>query len=63
MTYEWCSSSNGTYRLQYCEDLGSANWTDVLPDVQAAGPTATATNTIGSATEQRFYRVFLLPRP
>ena len=61
VTVKWCCSSNRTYRLQYCEDLGSTNWTDVLPDVQAAGPTATATTTIGSAMAPRFYRVFQMP--
>jgi hypothetical protein len=61
VTVKWCCSSNGTYRLQYREDLANTNWTDVLPDVQAAGPTATATNAFGSAMAQRFYRVLLMP--
>jgi hypothetical protein len=61
VTVKWCCLSNCTYRLQFCEDLRSTNWTDVLPDVQAAGPTAMATNTIGSAATQRFYRVLLMP--
>jgi hypothetical protein len=58
---KWCCVSNCTYRLQYNEDLRGASWSDVLPDVQAHGSTATATNTIGSVTAQRFYRVLLVP--
>ena len=45
---KWCCVSNCTYRLQYNEDLRGTSWSDVLPDVQAHGSTATATNTIGS---------------
>jgi len=62
VTVAWCCLSNCTYRLQYSGDLGGANWTDVLPDVQAAGPIATATNAVGAST-RRFYRVLLMPLP
>ena len=60
VTVNWCCVSNCTYRLQYNEDLGSSNWIDVLPVVQATGFTATASNVIGNAS-QRFYRVLLIP--
>jgi hypothetical protein len=62
VTMIWSSVSNGIYRLQYNGDLGGTNWTDVLPDVQAAGSAVTATNNIGGST-QRFYRVLVVPLP
>jgi hypothetical protein len=62
VTVTWSSVFNQTYRLQYIEDLSATNWVDVMPDVQATGPIATATNIIGAST-QRFYRVLLMPLP
>jgi hypothetical protein len=61
-TITWSAVSNQTYRLQYNEDIGLATWTDVLPDILASGPGATATNAVGVST-QRFYRVRLIPLP
>lgn len=60
VTVTWCCRTNCAYRLQYSENLGGANWTDVAPDVQAVGATAAATNVVGGST-QRFYRVLLMP--
>jgi len=40
--------------------LGSSNWTDLVPDVQATANTASATDDTGGAI-QRFYRVLRLP--
>jgi len=51
--------SGRTYRLQFADGLQSATWTDVLPDVLAAGPTVTITNTLGNFP-QRFYRVLVV---
>jgi hypothetical protein len=62
VTVTWCCLSNCNYRLQYSGDLGGNQWTDVVPDVQATGPTAKATNAVGPST-QRFYRVLLMPLP
>ena len=59
-TVTWCCASNCNYRLQYIEDLSATNWVNVAPDVRAAGPTATATDTIGFSP-RRFYRVLLVP--
>jgi hypothetical protein len=56
----WSSVAGQLYRLQYKDGPGGTNWQDALPDILAAGPTATATNALGSAT-QRFYRVILAP--
>jgi hypothetical protein len=61
-TVTWSSVLHGIYRLQYCENLCGTNWTDVAPDVQAVGPTVTATNAVGSSTQQ-FYRIFVVPLP
>jgi hypothetical protein len=59
-TLTWSSLPGRTYRLQYTEDLTSANWTDLWPDTVAAGTNASATNETGAST-QRFYRVILRP--
>ena len=56
----WNAVSNKSYRVQFTEDLGSTNWSDMLPDLLATGPTAKASDPIGSSP-QRFYRVILIP--
>jgi hypothetical protein len=56
----WDSAVGSTYRLQYKLNFGQANWTDLLPDVTAAGCAMTTTNAIGSSPA-RFFRVLLLP--
>jgi hypothetical protein len=61
-TITWSSVSNGIYRLQCIGDLGGTNWTDITPDVQAAGPTATTTNSTGNVVQQ-FYRIMVVPSP
>jgi hypothetical protein len=55
----WTAIASHTYRLQYQENLIDTNWHDVLPDVFATGPTASATNSSGNAI-QRFYRVLFV---
>jgi hypothetical protein len=61
-TVTWSSVSNGIYRLQCVGGLSDANWTDILPDVQATGPAAGATNSTGNAVQQ-FYRIMVVPPP
>ena len=56
----WSSLAAHNYRLQYKNSFSDSNWTDVVPDVQAAGVTVSVTNAAGSSP-QRFYRVRLLP--
>jgi hypothetical protein len=56
----WDSAVGSTYRLQYKVNLGQTNWTDLPPQVTAAGTTMTTTNAIGSFPA-RFFRVLLLP--
>jgi hypothetical protein len=60
VTLIWSSVNGRNYRLQYCDDLTSTNWTDIAPEVTASGTTASLTTPMGEST-QRFYRVFLLP--
>ncbi|MFZ0828469.1 MAG: hypothetical protein WAO02_13700, partial [Verrucomicrobiia bacterium] len=62
VTVTWSSVSHGVYRLQSNQTLTSTNWTDVAPDVQAVGPTATATNVVGGSTQQ-FFRIMVVPLP
>jgi hypothetical protein len=56
----WSAASNSTYRVQYKNNLSSANWIDLTPDVTATGSTASYTDHPG-AVSQRYYRVVLLP--
>jgi hypothetical protein len=60
VTLTWSAASGAVYRVQYAPDLGPGNWSNLLPDVQAAGPTASATDDTGGAF-RRFYQVMLLP--
>jgi hypothetical protein len=61
VTLEWTSVPGETYRVQYKADLDDPAWTDLTPDVTAAGTTASTTDSVGAAT-QRFYRVsFVCP--
>jgi len=55
----WSSVANRSYRVQSSSDPTGTNWTDVLPDVPASGPTTSQTNAIGNVSWQ-FYRVILL---
>jgi hypothetical protein len=59
-TITWTAATNRMYRLQYTETLTNMHWNDVPPDIQATNSTASATNSVGDAS-QRFYRVILLP--
>ncbi|PWU11447.1 MAG: hypothetical protein C5B50_23310 [Verrucomicrobia bacterium] len=56
VTLTWSSLAGTTYRVQYTTAFNPAAWTDLTPDVPAAGSTATYTDT-GAADSQRFYRV------
>jgi hypothetical protein len=56
----WNSIPGQTYRLQYKGSLGGTNWQEVLPDVTATGPMASATSTTSSSGQQ-FYRVIVVP--
>ena len=55
----WSANAGSTYRVQFTDNLVGTAWKDVQPDVQATGPTATAIDHLGSAS-QRFYRILLV---
>jgi hypothetical protein len=60
VTIFWSAIANRTYRVQFKDNLDDSNWSDLLPDVTASGPTASKID--GSALgAQRFYRVQALP--
>ena len=54
----WTSVAGHFYRLQYNDNLTTTNWTDVLPEVTAAGSASSVTNSV-AGVDQRFYRVWL----
>jgi len=58
-TITWSALPPHVYRLQYNGNLGSTNWSSVVPDVTAISQTAVTTNSVGAAI-QRFYRVLVV---
>jgi hypothetical protein len=56
----WNAISGQVYRVQFKQNLSSAFWTNLLPDVTATGSSAAKTDTIGPSAA-RFYRVQVLP--
>jgi len=56
----WSSVAGKNYQLQSTENLNQQTWTNTLAPVNAGGPTAGITDTVGTST-QLFYRVLLLP--
>jgi len=56
VTMTWSAIAGKTYRLQYKDSWADADWAALLPDVVAAGPTASVSTAVGPAS-RRFYRV------
>jgi Putative Ig domain. len=56
----WNSISGQTYRIQFKQNLDSATWTNLPPDMSATNSSAAKTDTIGSSAA-RLYRVQVLP--
>ncbi len=54
-TLTWSAIAGAKYRVQFKDDLNEGDWTSLVPDVVAAGPTASFTDAPG--VPQRFYRV------
>ncbi|MGA9779592.1 MAG: tandem-95 repeat protein [Verrucomicrobiia bacterium] len=61
VTITWTAVTNGTYRVQYINNLDSGTWSNLSPDVTAIGLTAAQTDIV-SNVQQRFYRV-MVPNP
>jgi hypothetical protein len=55
----WSAKVGTVYRVQFTDDLGSADWKDVQPDVEATGPTAMAIDYLNHSS-QRFYRIVIV---
>lgn len=60
LTVTWSSIPGTTYRVQYDDQLGNTNWTDLPPDVMANDIISSQTDTNLTDT-QRFYRVLVVP--
>jgi hypothetical protein len=56
VTVTWTSMAGKKYRLQYRDTFADGAWTNVLPGVNATGPTATETNAV-DVEPHRIYRV------
>jgi hypothetical protein len=56
----WNAISGQTYRLQFKQNLSSALWTNLSPDLTATGSSASKTDTLGLSAA-RLYRVQVLP--
>jgi hypothetical protein len=56
----WSAVCNVVYRVQYKAELNSQQWSDLVPDVTAAGVSASTMDPSAQGT-QRFYRVMALP--
>ena len=59
-TLVWTAIPGLTYRVQFKSSLEETAWTDLAPDVLAAGPTASFADP-DSLDRQRFYRVQVVP--
>jgi hypothetical protein len=57
VTLSWTAAAGHTYRIQYTTDM--INWTNVVPDVPANGPTCSCSHSCGGS-DYRFYRVLLV---
>jgi hypothetical protein len=57
-TITWSAISGGKYRVEYKDSLDDSDWTALVPDVTAAGSSATATDS--NSPGQRFYRILVL---
>jgi hypothetical protein len=60
LNLSWNSISGQVYRVQFKSNLVNAFWTNLPPDVTAAGSTAAKIDSIGPSAA-RFYRVQVLP--
>ena len=57
----WSSEPGKTYRLQYLNSVSDSDWKDVPGDIVATGSTCFKDDPSNGATQQRYYRVRLIP--
>jgi hypothetical protein len=56
----WESVSGATYRVQFSPAVLNPVWTNIAPDVTAAGDTAEGQDPLAAGATQRFYRIHAL---
>jgi len=61
LTLTWSALPGLQYQVQYSTSLAQPNWTALGAPTIASGSTASASDTITTATPQRFYRAVLVP--
>ena len=61
VTLTWQAEPGRIYRVQYKNDLGEPEWTNLPGDVEALGATASKTDSTVNGIIQRFYRILLFP--
>jgi hypothetical protein len=60
VTLTWNAIPGRTYRVEFKNALSDPSWTAMLPDVVAAGESASVTDNVGGGIPNRFYRVHRL---
>ena len=59
VTVSWQSVAGKSYRVQYQNGLGDANWIELPGQVAATGATASAVDNPAAGASKRFYRVVI----
>jgi len=57
----WSAVSGRSYQVEYKADLPLPTWSNLLPAIVASGPSASATDVVGTRL-RRFYRIEILPQ-
>ncbi len=60
-TVLWSAVPGRSYRVQFKDDLGAADWSELAGTVIASGTTAGKADVTASGQVRRFYRVLLIP--
>ena len=61
VTLQWTSQPTRVYRVQFKNDLESADWTDLPGDTMATTLKTSKNDTTAAGVPHRFYRIFALP--
>jgi hypothetical protein len=62
-TFSFPTVPNVTYQPVAITNLSSTNWTNVGPSITGDGSVKSATDSFGTNTVRKFYRVNLSPTP